>query len=211
MNSLIGFLRNMPNDKQVAFIFGRFQPPTRGHARLVKVLRELKWMNYDVFIFPSHSEDRTHNPLPFYDKVKIIAEAFPDIDVVSSESIRTIFHILSYFQECGRRNITMVAGDDRSESFRKMVKPYIVSASVTVKAFLDIEFTVFDIPREQYTTKFAASDARMFALSGLFEQFIRQLPETLSIQSAEHIYDAIRNRREPNDVQGIHQQTDISL
>ena len=55
-------------DKSVTFTFGRFNPPTTGHAKLVEKLRKVR--ADDIMLFTSHSTvSYTHLTLPTSDLV----------------------------------------------------------------------------------------------------------------------------------------------
>ena len=49
--------------KGVVFTFGRFNPPTTGHAKLVDKLKKASSGGYNVLLFTSHSNDKKKNPL----------------------------------------------------------------------------------------------------------------------------------------------------
>ena len=58
MKTLKRFISEAKN-KPVVFAFGRFNPPTTGHAKLVDVLNRLaKKVGGDAMVFTSHSNDK---------------------------------------------------------------------------------------------------------------------------------------------------------
>ena len=65
-------------EKSAVLTFGRFQPPTTGHGKLVDaVLSTAKKLGADAFIFPSRTQDKKKNPLQTKDKVKFLRKFFP--------------------------------------------------------------------------------------------------------------------------------------
>lgn len=58
-------------DKGAVFSFGRFNPPTTGHAKLVDKLKQ-ESSGYTPLIFTSHSTDTKKNPLTHKDKIKFL-------------------------------------------------------------------------------------------------------------------------------------------
>ena len=55
--------------KTAVFTFGRFNPPTIGHQKLLQaVLRTAKSEGGKPFIFGSHSQDKKKNPLSYKEK-----------------------------------------------------------------------------------------------------------------------------------------------
>ena len=82
--------------KKVTFTFGRFNPPTTGHALLVKKLTALG-RGGDVLLFSSHSRDNLKNPLPHNIKVKYLRKFFGKI--VVDANVRTVFEIANELQK----------------------------------------------------------------------------------------------------------------
>ena len=116
--------------KSVVIAFGRFNPPTTGHAKLVDfVQREADKRQADAIIFPSQTEKERKknpkNPLPFREKVGFLKQFFPQVAWNANESIRTFFDALGM---CSLKydEVYLVAGSDRVEGFdalRKYIKP----------------------------------------------------------------------------------------
>ena len=59
--------------KEVTFAFGRFNPPTTGHAKLVAKLAKGRG---DKMLFTSHSNDKKKNPLSHKDRIKYLRKFF---------------------------------------------------------------------------------------------------------------------------------------
>ena len=68
MKKLSSFLRE-GKDKGVVFTFGRFNPPTTGHAKLVDKLKKASSGGYKPLLFTSHSNDKKKNPLSHKQKI----------------------------------------------------------------------------------------------------------------------------------------------
>ena len=63
-------------EKTVFFTFGRMNPPTTGHEKLMNELSKKSGKNpYRVYL--SHSTDKKKNPLDFKYKVKTVRKFFP--------------------------------------------------------------------------------------------------------------------------------------
>ena len=52
----------MKGTKRVTLAYGRFNPPTIGHEKLIKIVQKLAGSD-DWFIIPSFSFDKGKNPL----------------------------------------------------------------------------------------------------------------------------------------------------
>ena len=67
---LIEVFKEKPR-KHVAFCFGRMNPPTLGHARLMNTVARAA-QSSDYFIFVSPTEGEKKNPLSYFEKIEII-------------------------------------------------------------------------------------------------------------------------------------------
>ena len=55
----------------VVFTFGRFNPPTVGHEKLIMAVQSVaRSKGADFFVYPSHSQDPKKNPLNQTTKIK---------------------------------------------------------------------------------------------------------------------------------------------
>ena len=76
MKSLNAFLSEAKGKKAV-FTFGRFNPPTTGHAKLVDRLQKVsKQLKGDALLFTSHSNDKKKNPLNHKQKTMYLKKFF---------------------------------------------------------------------------------------------------------------------------------------
>ena len=76
MKTLDTFIREA-KEKTAVFSFGRFNPPTTGHAKLVDVLSRIaKKVGGDPILFTSHSNDKKKNPLPHKIKINFLRKFF---------------------------------------------------------------------------------------------------------------------------------------
>ena len=100
--------------KPVAFCFGRMNPPTIGHARLMNSTARAS-MGSDYYIFLSHTQDSKKNPLDYQNKVNFVKAMFPQhADHVSvGPGLRTIMDIAEFLYHHEYTDVTFVAGNDR--------------------------------------------------------------------------------------------------
>ena len=108
--------------KQATFTFGRFNPPTTGHEKLIKALAS---QGGDVMVFPSHSQDPKKNPLPVAKKIAYMKKMFPRYarNIKTSKS-RTVFEIATELQKLGYTDVVMVVGSDRVKEFTSLLMKY---------------------------------------------------------------------------------------
>ena len=108
-------------EKSATFTFGRFNPPTTGHEKLVKKLASVG-RGTDVLLFSSHSNDKRKNPLTHKDKVKYLKKFFGRM--VVDANVRNVFEIANFLHEKGYRNVNMVVGSDRIKEFDMLLNKY---------------------------------------------------------------------------------------
>ncbi len=117
------FLRE--DDRSTAvFAFGRFNPPTIGHQKLIEtVLQTAGQYNGKAYLFLSHKQNNKTDPLSFKEKQAYIQQYYPKLAVGDANS-NTIIKALQKIQAEGRTKIIMVAGSDRVEEFQKLLNQY---------------------------------------------------------------------------------------
>ena len=109
----------------LVFAFGRFNPPTIGHAKLMsKVITEARSNRANHIVFASASTDKRSNPLDVNTKVKFMKKMFPKNNIkAAGGNQRTFIEVLkSYDKLYG--NIIMIAGSDRTSEFQKLANTY---------------------------------------------------------------------------------------
>lgn len=112
--------------KSVAVLFGRMNPPTKGHEENVNGLKDLaKKHNADHMVIASHSHDPKKNPLSPEDKEKHLKRAFPGTNIkVASKQEPTIFHHAAALHKQGYTHLHVVAGGDRAQEYKDKLNQY---------------------------------------------------------------------------------------
>lgn len=107
--------------KTAVFAFGRFNPPTRGHVKLVAAVESIaKELNADPFVFVSRSHDDKKNPLSYPDKMIFMHKLFPDAHIIDNEHIKNPFNATGYLgSHLKYTNIVLVCGSDRVSEYEK--------------------------------------------------------------------------------------------
>jgi len=109
----------------VVFTFGRFNPPTIGHLKLLdKVASIARGKNYRIYA--SQSEDSKKNPLQYSEKVRFMRKMFPrhGRNIVMDANIKTVFDIAVKLYDEGFNQLNMVVGDDRVNEFERLLIRY---------------------------------------------------------------------------------------
>jgi nicotinamide mononucleotide adenylyltransferase len=110
-------------EKVIYFTFGRMNPPTIGHGKLLDVLAAKAGRNpYKIFL--SQSQDVKKNPLSYSDKIKSIRKMFPKHarNVMINKKVKTPFDALTALYDEGYRKVVMVADSDRIAEYDLRLK-----------------------------------------------------------------------------------------
>lgn len=115
------FLRELFESPRTAVVaFGRMNPPTIGHQKLVDKIKSLPG---DHYVFLSQSQKPKTDPLSFEDKLRYAKFFFPNVTVGHPE-VKTIIQALQKLEQLGYENIVYVAGSDRVQSFEELLNKY---------------------------------------------------------------------------------------
>jgi predicted kinase len=191
MKKTFGKFLTEAKDKGAVFTFGRFNPPTTGHGKLVdKLKKEAK--GYEVLLFSSHSNDKLKNPLSHKDKIKYLRKFFGRI-VVDADA-RTVFDIANELQYKGYNKVRMVVGSDRVKEFEILLNKYNgVKARHGYYKFESIEVISAGErdPDADDVSGMSASKMRAYAEKGDFDNFKLGVPSKKN-KDKEQLYKDIR-------------------
>ncbi len=110
----------LESPRTAVMAFGRMNPPTIGHKKLVDKISSLSG---DPYIFLSQSQKPKTDPLSFQEKLRYAEAFFPGVNVGHPE-VKTIIQALQKINELGYKNLIYVAGSDRVEAFEEMINKY---------------------------------------------------------------------------------------
>ena len=107
------------------FTFGRFNPPTTGHEKLIKALASQVVAGAKMYVYPSHSQNAKKDPLPHAKKIAYMKKMFPKYskNIITSRA-RNVFEIAVELFDKGHKAIIMVVGSDRVDEFDKLLNNY---------------------------------------------------------------------------------------
>jgi hypothetical protein len=178
------------SSKVAVLAFGRMNPPTIGHAKLVDKIKSIPG---DHFLFLSHSQDRKKDPLDFNTKLKFANAFFPGIEI-GREGVNTPVVALEYIQNQGYTDVVFVAGSDRVDGFQKLFDTYNGKPDKTGKVPFQFDsITVVSAgerdPDADGAEGMSASKMRAAAAAGDIEAFAQGVPDP---KLAQQMYDAVR-------------------
>jgi len=176
----------------VVFTFGRFNPPTIGHEKLVqKVLEIAAGANADHVIFLSQTHKPKKDPLPWKDKVALFKKMFPEANVSTNKEVKNPYGALASLGEI-YDNAILVVGSDRVETFKSGMAPYLEEYGI--KNF-DVVSAGQRDPDAEGAEGMSASKARALAIEGNFKAFSQTLPSTISNATKKSVYNLIRQNQ----------------
>ena len=108
------------------FTFGRFNPPTIGHEKLIMKVAKTSSGSKDYSIFASQSQSPAKDPLPYALKVAYMRKIFKkhSRNIIADTKIRNVFDIAVRLHGQGYKSITMIAGSDRVKEFERLLNQY---------------------------------------------------------------------------------------
>ena len=109
-------------EKSIAITFGRFNPPTIGHEKLInRVARADR--NYKIYL--SRSEDSRKNPLSASEKLSWMKKMFPQYARnIEINTTNMILDLATMLYNKGHNILKMVVGSDRVREFDTILKKY---------------------------------------------------------------------------------------
>ena len=178
------------------FTFGRFNPPTTGHEKLIDALAKQQGKNAGslMYVYPSHSQDAKKNPLPHARKVAYMKKMFRKYarNIITSKS-RNVFEIAVELHNKGHRAVVMVVGSDRVQEFDRLLNQYNgVEGKHGYYGFDDIRVVSAGErdPDAEGVEGMSASKMRAAAAQGDFDSFQMGVPRNFG--DAKKLYDDIR-------------------
>ena len=173
--------------KTAVFSFGRLNPPTVGHQKLLqKIIQTAKQQAGYACMYVSHSQDPKRNPLSAKQKVAYVKKMFPkevrQIEVKEDSSIRNAIDIATalngYYE-----NLVMVVGSDRVKDFKNLLNKYNgVESTHGFYKYNNIQIVSAGErdPDAEGVAGMSASKMRAAAASGDYESFSLGLPNNFN-------------------------------
>ena len=194
----------------IAFTFGRFNPPTIGHEKLLNKLKSVR--ADDTYIYASHSQNPDKDPLQYTKKIAYMKQSFPKHkkDIVVSRA-RTVFEVVVEIQKkynpasAEFLSLVMVVGSDRVKEFKTLLNTYNgIESRHGYYKFKNIKVISAGErdPDAEGATGMSASKMRAAAADSDFDSFKQGTP--LNDTQAKKLYFDVRKSM------GIREQLDLS-
>ena len=177
----------------ISVTFGRFNPPTIGHEKLLKkVAQQAKSSGGTYRIYPSRTEDPKKNPLDTGTKVRFMRQAYPDHanSIIDNEEMRTIFDVLSGLDADGYSSVNIVVGGDRVSEFNSLATKY--NGDLYTFDEIKVSSAGDRDPDGEGVEGMSASKMRKAAMEGDQESFNKGIPAAMSKKDKEAMYLTLR-------------------
>lgn len=205
MKSFKQFFIEKEDGKAVAFAYGRFNPPTIGHEKLIDtVVQTAKKYGADYFIIPSKSSakqrpaERKKNPLSLEERRAILKHMVPNPDAIVDFGA-TFIDALKKFQEMGYTKVYHIAGSDREQSFMIPVNKY--NGKPDQSGNIPFQFDSYNFvsagqrdPDSEGVEGMSASKLRQLAVEGDYETFKTGMSDSVPEDLKKQAFETIRKR-----------------
>lgn len=189
--------KNINQTKTAIFSFGRLNPPTIGHLKLVE---KIKSFQGDHYLFLSHTKNTKTDPLDFETKLKFSKQFFNDINI-GHMSVKTPVQAIQYLESLNYKNIVFVVGSDRVDSFNLLVNTYNGKPDKNGKIpfnfdSIRVESAGNRDPDSDDISGVSASKMRLAALAGDISTFSQGVP---SKELTKSLYHTVRKEMKVSD------------
>jgi hypothetical protein len=197
MKTYKSFMTEEKGDTAI-FTFGRFNPPTLGHEKLViAVANVARREGGEYFVYPSHTQDPKKNPLDQTTKVRYMKKMFSKHkENIITSTAKNALEVASELQDKGYTNLVMVVGSDRVKDFQNLLDRYNGDET---KAHGFYDFDTIKVvsagerdPDAEGVSGMSASKMRQSAVEGDFKTFRSGIPSSLNDKDTKKMFNDIR-------------------
>ena len=179
-------------ENPITITFGRFNPPTVGHEKLLQAAKQAS-AGSDLKVYPSRTHEPKKNPLSPGSKIEFMKKMFPDYEenIVDNPKMKTIFDVLKTVSNAGYSNINIVVGADRQAEFESLAQKYngdlydfeqirVISAGVRDSDAEGVE-------------GMSASKMRKAVMDGDADSFVKGMPKGLESPEIQALFNAVKD------------------
>jgi len=183
-------------DKHAVLSFGRLNPITKGHEKLVNKAKQIaRQVGGTHHIVLSHSQDKNKNPLSPADKLKHAKRAFPNTNLSTSDKQNPNYlNQAAKLHKKGVTHLHVVAGSDRVPEFSKTLKTYNGTHSKALYNFKNIKVHSSGErdPDSPNVSGMSGTKMRGHAAAGNYKLFKSGAPSGMTDFHVKHMYKDTR-------------------
>lgn len=193
------FLKEEAEAKHAVLAYGRMNPPTTGHLKVInKVTEVAKKVGGEHHMIVSHTNDPKKNPLSSEQKVKHLRRYAPDANIkAASKDNPTIFSHAAELHKQGVTHLHIVAGSDRVDEYKKKFQELNGKPNKDGKVpFHFKKVTVHSSgerdPDAEGDTGMSGTKMREHAKNNDFKSFRKGIPAHVSDDHAKELMNDVR-------------------
>ena len=183
--------------KSAVMVFGRFNPPTIGHGKLLESAGNVaRRFNAKLYVYGSQSQDPKKNPLSNQQKMNFMKEMFPKYknSIQADPNIRSAIDAAVKLNE-GNDQLVMVVGSDRVADFKKLLEQY--NGRKAKHGYYEYDSIKIVSagerdPDAEGVTGMSASKMRKAASENDIDSFRNGVPSNMSEQSMMRMLKSVR-------------------
>ena len=200
---------DMQTHKPVVMAFGRMNPPTIGHEKLVNRVKQIAH-DYKAphHIIISHSVDAKKNPLDIKRKLVHAKRFFPGANIeASSKEQPTFLQHAARLHAMGHDHLVMVAGSDRIPEYEKKLHQYNGKGPGKLYNFkkIEVKSAGHRDPDAEGAEGMSASKMREHAHNNDFISFKKGVPAHVPEKHARELFRDVRKGM------GLHESVDHGM
>ena len=182
----------------VTVAFGRFNPPTVGHEKLMNAAKS-EAAGGDYKIFPSRTQDDKKNPLNPDDKIAFMRQLYPKHgeNIINDGDMKTIFDVLKKANEDGYSSINIMVGADRKSEFEKLAQQY--NGELYDFENINVVSAGERDPDAEGVEGMSASKIRKAAAEDDFKTFLTGMPKAIDNKVAKSLFDTLKRSIKTKD------------
>ena len=183
-------------EREVFFTFGRMNPPTIGHGKLIDALvKKSKGADYKIYV--SQSQDAKKNPLSYSDKIKHLRKMFPKNgrNIIVDKTARNAIDIATKLYDMGYKKVTMVVGGDQVRTFEVLLNKY--NGKKARHGFYNFEsINIVSAGRRDPDAEgvegMSATKMRKAASDNDYQTFAQGIPKSMSDKDTRKLFNDVR-------------------
>ena len=179
------------NKGTLTIAFGRFNPPTSGHQKLLDMAATAS-NGEDYIVVPSRTQDNKQNPIDADTKISYMRKLFPQHGerIVNDVNNKNIFDVLKRAHIDGYTNVQIISGANRVPEFENLANTYNGQLyqfdNISVISAGDRD------PDSEGVSGVSSSKMRIAAAEGDFDTFASCLPSGIDENTAMELFNTIR-------------------
>ena len=181
-------------EQPITITFGRFNPPTVGHEKLLQAASKIA-AGGDLKIYPSRTHEPKKNPLSPGSKIEFMKKMFPDHEesIVDNPKMKSIFDVLKSVNNAGYSSINIVVGADRQAEFESLAQKYNGEEGFYSFDQIRVVSAGTRDPDAEGVEGMSASLLRKAVMDGDGETFNKGMPKGLSSPDIQALFNSVKS------------------